>query len=95
MATRRWFIGTVTAAVAGALLRPSLPYADETSINERMSGDISPTHDPCIIKQGDTYYVFGTSMPGSPGITLRTSKDLVHWTVRTPLFSAIDRKSVV
>ena len=89
MATRRWFIGTATAAVAGAVLRAACVDADEASINERMTGDISPTHDPCIIKQGDTYYVFGTSMPGSPGITLRTSKDLVHWTVRTPLFSTI------
>jgi arabinan endo-1,5-alpha-L-arabinosidase len=89
MTTRRWFISTVTAAVAGAILRPTFVRADEGSINERMTGDISPTHDPCIMKQGDTYYVFGTSMPGSPGITLRTSKDLVHWTARTPLFSAI------
>jgi arabinan endo-1,5-alpha-L-arabinosidase len=90
MATRRWFVGSVTTAVAGAILRPSFAYPDEpASINERMSGDISPTHDPCIIRQGDTYYVFGTSMPGSPGITLRTSNDLIHWTVRTPLFSAI------
>ena len=73
MATRRWFIGTVTAAVAGAILRPPFAHSDEASINERMTGDISPTHDPCIMKQGDTYYVFGTSMPGSPGITLRTA----------------------
>src|SRR5450432_2093848 len=89
METRRWVIGSGLFAAAGVILRPRFVLADEASINERMSGDISPTHDPCIIKQGDTYYVFGTSMPGSPGITLRTSKDLVHWTARTPLFSAI------
>lgn len=89
MRTRRWFVGTGVAAVVGIHLRSRLALADEPSINERMTGDISPTHDPCIIKEGDTYYVYGTSMPGSPGITLRTSKDLVHWTVRTPLFSEI------
>jgi arabinan endo-1,5-alpha-L-arabinosidase len=89
MTTRRWFIGSVTAAAAGIILRPHFAGAEEGSINERMSGDISPTHDPCIMKQGDSYYVFGTSMPGSPGITLRTSKDLVHWTGRTPLSSSI------
>jgi arabinan endo-1,5-alpha-L-arabinosidase len=32
-------------------------------------------HDPTIIKQGDTYYVFCTG----PGIPIRKSKDLVHW----------------
>jgi arabinan endo-1,5-alpha-L-arabinosidase len=89
MRTRRWFVGTGMAAAAGILLRPRFAGADEASINERMTGDISPTHDPCIAKQDDTYYVYGTSMPGSPGITLRTSKDLVHWTARPPLFSEI------
>jgi arabinan endo-1,5-alpha-L-arabinosidase len=89
MPTRRSVIGIGIAAVAGTILRPRFAYADDVPINNQMTGDISPTHDPCIMKQGDTYYVFGTSMPGSPGITLRTSKDLVHWTARTPLFSAI------
>ena len=32
-------------------------------------------HDPTIIKQGDTYYVYCTG----PGIPIRSSKDLVHW----------------
>jgi arabinan endo-1,5-alpha-L-arabinosidase len=34
-----------------------------------------PVHDPCIIKQGDTYYVFATGH----GIPIHTSKDLVRW----------------
>jgi arabinan endo-1,5-alpha-L-arabinosidase len=89
MRTRRWFVGSGMAAATGFLVWPPLAFADDESINQRMTGDISPTHDPCIIKQGDTYYVYGTSMPGSPGITLRTSKDLVRWTARTPLFSEI------
>ena len=77
------------AAAAGILLRPRFADAQQASLAERMTGDLSPTHDPCIARQGDTYYVYGTSMPGSPGITLRTSKDLVHWTARAPLFSEI------
>lgn len=59
------------------------------SINARMTGDIAPVHDPCLIKEGGTYYVYGTSMPGSPGITLHTSPDLIHWTSRGALFDAV------
>lgn len=36
---------------------------------------IRHVHDPCIIKEGDWYYVFSTG----PGILMRRSKDLVHW----------------
>ena len=49
------------------------------TLNSRLSGDIVPTHDPVIAREGDTYYVFGT------GLTVKTSKDLVHWTAGTPL----------
>ena len=34
-------------------------------INDRMTGDTTPVHDPCMIKQGDTYYVFSTGPSGS------------------------------
>ncbi len=34
-------------------------------INDRMTGDLSPVHVPCLIKQGDTYYVFSTGPSGS------------------------------
>ncbi|HEX8324095.1 MAG TPA: arabinan endo-1,5-alpha-L-arabinosidase [Tepidisphaeraceae bacterium] len=36
---------------------------------------LSPLHDPCIIRGGDTYYVFCTGR----GVPVRTSKDLVNW----------------
>lgn len=32
-------------------------------------------HDPCIIRQGDDYYVFSTGR----GVPIRRSRDLVHW----------------
>lgn len=34
------------------------------------------SHDPVVIKQGDTYYLFSTGR----GIPVHTSKDLIHWT---------------
>jgi arabinan endo-1,5-alpha-L-arabinosidase len=36
---------------------------------------IKHVHDPCIIREGDFYYVFSTG----PGILIRRSKDLIHW----------------
>ncbi|MGC4031339.1 MAG: arabinan endo-1,5-alpha-L-arabinosidase [Tepidisphaeraceae bacterium] len=38
-------------------------------------GDVIGVHDPAMIKQGDTYYLFATGR----GIPVRTSKDLVTW----------------
>jgi len=34
------------------------------------------THDPVMIKQGDTYYLYATGM----GIEIQSSKDLKNWT---------------
>jgi arabinan endo-1,5-alpha-L-arabinosidase len=41
-----------------------------------------PVHDPCIARDGDTYYVFCTG----PGIPIRRSKDLVHWEAAGQVF---------
>jgi len=51
------------------------------SLNERMQGDIEPVHDPCIIKQGDSYYVFSTNTKKDTEgfIACRRSRDLVSW----------------
>jgi arabinan endo-1,5-alpha-L-arabinosidase len=45
-----------------------------------LQGNISPVHDPVIIKEGGTYYVFCTGgRNGSGVIPIRTSKDLRTW----------------
>src|SRR5574344_196941 len=36
--------------------------------------------DPSICRKGDTYYLVNSSFSFFPGVTLYTSKDLVHWT---------------
>lgn len=61
------------------------------SINERMAGDISPVHDPAIIKQGDTYYLFATTQEKDGGglIHIRTSKDLANWQRAGAVFPAM------
>jgi arabinan endo-1,5-alpha-L-arabinosidase len=55
---RREFVGGVLLAAAGL----GRAAADPGSINARMQGDFAPVHDPCIIRQGETYYVFSTSV---------------------------------
>ncbi|MGK6356767.1 arabinan endo-1,5-alpha-L-arabinosidase [Sphingomonas sp. DT-207] len=58
---------------------------------DRIAGDISPVHDPAIIKQGDTYYLFSTSQEreGKGLIHVRTSKDLATWARADPVFAAM------
>jgi arabinan endo-1,5-alpha-L-arabinosidase len=47
----------------------------------KLEGDLSPVHDPVVIRERDTYYVFSTgSRPGQGVIPIRTSKDLRTWT---------------
>ncbi|WBY09541.1 hypothetical protein PIB19_09710 [Sphingomonas sp. 7/4-4] len=59
-----------------------------TSLNARIVGDVAPLHDPSIIRQGDSFYLFTTSQQraGKGLIHIRTSKDLASWT-RAPRYS--------
>ncbi|MGK2908473.1 MAG: arabinan endo-1,5-alpha-L-arabinosidase [Sphingobium sp.] len=65
-----------------------LPDGRHTTLNSQLTGDIIPTHDPVIIREGDTYYVFSTGH-GTRLIETRTSKDLKNWTAGRPLFTAL------
>ncbi len=50
-------------------------------LNPKLTGDLYPIHDPCIIKSGDTYWVFCTTphadVPAQ--IPCYKSADLMHW----------------
>ncbi|HEX8326507.1 MAG TPA: arabinan endo-1,5-alpha-L-arabinosidase [Hymenobacter sp.] len=50
------------------------PAAAQAQTAKTLQGDIR-VHDPVMIKQGDTYYVFHTGK----GVAIKTSKDKVHW----------------
>lgn len=52
---------------------------------EELTGNFRPVHDPCIIKEGDTYYLFCTS----PRLQWRTSQDLVEWELRGDILDGI------
>lgn len=46
-----------------------------------LKGDIAPVHDPVVIRERDTYYVFSTGgRPGEGIVPIRTSQDMRTWT---------------
>lgn len=66
------------ALIAGGALALSggrLPHRARAQESDDLLGNVSPVHDPVIIKEDDTYYVFCT---GS-WLPIRTSKDLGEW----------------
>jgi arabinan endo-1,5-alpha-L-arabinosidase len=81
----------IAAALIGAAA-PSQPSpVPAPSINAAMTGDLVPTHDPVMIKEDGTFYVYGTGTDKASGrhITARASRDLIHWTSQGGLFADI------
>ena len=73
----------IRGALAAVLLSASA-IAQPVKLNDRLTGDLVPTHDPVIIREGGTYHVFGT------GLSSKTSPDLVNWTAQPgPLFAKL------
>ncbi|MDQ0917800.1 arabinan endo-1,5-alpha-L-arabinosidase [Paenibacillus sp. V4I5] len=62
---------------------PSYPMFDTDNLHNESAWNTNNTHDPAIIKEGDTYYVFSTDAKvggkAKPGIMVRKSKDLIQW----------------
>ena len=48
-----------------------------------LQGDIRQVHDPTVIKEGDTFYLFSTRA----GIAIRCSQDLVRWRLCGDVFA--------
>ena len=69
----------VRGAFAALLLAGTAVAQPAGKLNDRLTGDLTPTHDPVLIREGGTYYEFGT------GLSWKTSPDLVHWTAQGPL----------
>jgi arabinan endo-1,5-alpha-L-arabinosidase len=47
----------------------------------KLEGDVEGVHDPSIIKQGSTWYLFSTTTEKGPEgqLPIRCSQDLHHW----------------
>ncbi len=75
MIVRIFFISLIVLAFSHQTL------AQSDTINP-LKGDIR-THDPVMIKEGGTYYVFQTG----PGVGVKTSKDRIAWKRDSSVFS--------
>ena len=79
--------------LAPASIAAQAPQTATTApgLADRLQGDIAPTHDPVIIREGDTYHVFSTGLGDGPDKILahRTSRDLVHWDKAEPPLAAL------
>jgi arabinan endo-1,5-alpha-L-arabinosidase len=55
-----------------------------------LSGDAAGTHDPSIMKEGRTWYVFATGKaPGGGQFAVRCSEDLEHWKLCGQVFDEV------
>lgn len=62
------------AALAGPVLGKPAP------LNAQLTGWLDGLHDPVMIREGNTYHVFGSGgWTGKPGLSWRTSSDLHAW----------------
>ena len=86
---------TSTIAAGAAILSASLaPISDPRAAAPQevlsLAGDVAGIHDPSVIKEGNTYYVFCTGGRAGEGvIPIRTSTDLRTWKSSGYVFSAL------
>ena len=80
-----------------ALLQPTIGASAAGGEGPRVfqvQGDVVGTHDPSIMKEGDTWYLFATTPPNSKTgeqFPVRCSSDLVHWKACGYVLSEIPR----
>ena len=77
--------GAVCCGFQGGPATASAPPPPEP-LNPRLVGDVAPTHDPVLIRQGDRYYVFAT---GGHYVAAKSSPDLLKWTSEGSLLDAL------
>jgi arabinan endo-1,5-alpha-L-arabinosidase len=79
-------------ASAGLAVVPFMSRAQTLEpLNPKLTGDLYPVHDPCIIKAGDSFYVFCTTpRADAPAqIPCYRSRDLLHWERAGHVFPAL------
>lgn len=79
------------AAVCGLTAPFALAQNGRKTLNDKLTGNLFPVHDPSAICQDDTFHIFSTSQVGeAPGLVhWRTSTDLVTWTLKGAVFPAM------
>lgn len=89
--SRRGVLRASVASAAGAAGLNAAPTLAETAtLNARLSGDLTPIHDPVIIREGGVYHVFGSGgWTKRPSVSWRVSNDLVTWRDNGDPFDAV------
>ncbi|MBW3625351.1 MAG: arabinan endo-1,5-alpha-L-arabinosidase [Armatimonadetes bacterium] len=54
-----------------------------------LEGDVSPIHDPAILREGDTYYVFASNRFAGKLLPIFCSRDLRNWKFCGNVFDAV------
>ncbi|MBW8842759.1 MAG: arabinan endo-1,5-alpha-L-arabinosidase [Sphingomonadales bacterium] len=82
-------MGRLAAAALALVAAADQQVPPPASLNAQLAGDLVPTHDPVIIREGDTYYVFSTGSENGRFIRAKTSRDLIHWTAAGALIERL------
>src|SRR5450432_627081 len=84
-------LSALLALIFGAKTTPAQPSDSVVPHAFQVDGDVSGTHDPSIIKDGDTWYLLATATgPNHKGeLPIRCSKDLHHWKECGSVFPAL------
>lgn len=85
-------------AVALVLLAPHVVIGGVVVVGQdagasrafELRGDIRHVHDPSVIREGDTYYLFSTRA----GLSVRCSQDLVRWRLCGDVFAHLPQWAV-
>jgi arabinan endo-1,5-alpha-L-arabinosidase len=81
-----WAAGLALCSVPGAVSALS----KGARLNDSLKGYLTGLHDPVIVREGDTYHVFGSGgWNGKPGPTWRVSRDLAEWADNGSPFESI------
>jgi arabinan endo-1,5-alpha-L-arabinosidase len=78
--SRRWLMQGSAAGVAALAFR-RLGAQTLAPLNPKLTGDLYPIHDPCLIRAGDAFYLFCTTPRADAPAQLPwyRSADLLHW----------------
>ena len=79
---RKSLTGLAAAATLGGVMSARADAPAASSLKDRLTGDLTPVHDPSIIAADDLFHVFSTSQlaEGKGLIHWRASPDMLDWT---------------
>ena len=88
---RKACLPILTATIVSAMvLSCAAALASKNPQALKLEGDIAGAHDPSMIREGGTYYVFTTGKaPGGGQMAIRCSSDLTQWRFCGQVFDAV------